>query len=295
MPGVALDLLALAETPSTTVQQIESLLRRDPGLTANLLKLANSAYFGMPTKVGSVRQAVMLLGLKRLVQMVFAACISGMMDTGVPGYGLPAGELWRHSLAVSVAAKGLARELKLDAADEIFTAGLLHDVGKLILGQFVQEEYPQIEAALAQGLTFERAEALVLGVDHAAIGAQVLAKWYLPENVVQAVRWHHTPEAAKRIDIMLDVVHVANMLCLMIGIGMGREGLCHEPSPAVAQRLGIEPLHLEKVASQTLQWVSELSQALTVVGDGRTPERRRGVGSMEKTKQRTGAPWQSTS
>jgi putative nucleotidyltransferase with HDIG domain len=264
MPGVALDLLALAETPSATVPQIEGLLRRDPGLTANLLKLANSAYFGMPTKVGSVRQAVMLLGLKRLAQMVFAACISGMMDAGVPGYDLPAGELWRHSLAVSVAAKGLARELKLEAADEIFTAGLLHDVGKLILGQFVQEEYLQIERALAQGLTFERAEAIVLGVDHAAIGAQVLAKWSLPENIVQAVRWHHTPEAAGRIDIMLDVVHVANLLCLMIGVGIGREGLCHEPSPVVTQRLGLEPLHLEKVASQTLQWVSELSQALMV-------------------------------
>jgi putative nucleotidyltransferase with HDIG domain len=264
MSGVALDLLALAGSPVVTVQQIEGLLKRDPGLTANLLKLANSAYFGLPSKVGSVHQAVMLLGLKRLAQMVVAACTSAMLGSGVPGYELPEGELWRHSLAVSVAARGLARELKLDAADEIFTAGLLHDVGKLILGQFVKEAYPLIEREVALGLTFERAEERVLGVDHAAIGAQILCKWSLPENIVQAVRWHHAPEASERTDTMLDVVHVANMLCLMMGVGMGREGLCHEPSPVVTRRLGLEPFHLEKVASQTLQWASELSQSLAV-------------------------------
>jgi putative nucleotidyltransferase with HDIG domain len=264
MPGAALKLLNLADAPGATVQQIEDALRQDPGLTANLLKLANSAYFGIPSKIGSVRQAVMLLGLKRGVQMVVAACASAVIDRGVPGYDLPAGELWRHSLAVSVAAKGLAAELKLPAADEIFTAGLLHDVGKLILGQFVQEDYAEIQRALAQGLTFEAAEAAVLGIDHAEIGARVLAQWSLPENIVHAVRWHHAPEKFGSMDIMLDVVHVANMLCLMIGIGVGREGLLHEPSPVVTRRLGLEPPHLEKVASQTLQWVSELSQAMAV-------------------------------
>jgi putative nucleotidyltransferase with HDIG domain len=264
MPGAALKLLNLADAPGATVQQIEDALRQDPGLTANLLKLANSAYFGIPSKIGSVRQAVMLLGLKRVVQMVVAACASAVIDRGVPGYDLPAGELWRHSLAVSVAAKGLAAELKLPAADEIFTAGLLHDVGKLILGQFVQEDYAEIQRALAQGLTFEAAEAAVLGIDHAEIGARVLAQWSLPENIVHAVRWHHAPEKFGSMDIMLDVVHVANMLCLMIGIGVGREGLLHEPSPVVTRRLGLEPPHLEKVASQTLQWVSELSQAMAV-------------------------------
>jgi putative nucleotidyltransferase with HDIG domain len=262
MPGVALRLLALADDPRATVPQIEGLLRQDPGLTANLLKLANSAYFGVPARVGSVRQAVMLLGTQRLVQMVVAACASAIMDRGVPGYDLPSGELWRHSLAVSVATRGLVCELKIEAGDEIFTAGLLHDVGKLVLGEFVQADYAKIQSALAQGLTFENAETAVLGIDHAQIGAQVLEKWSLPENIVQTVRWHHAPEAAGRIDAMLDVVHVANMLCLMIGIGVGREGLLHEPSRVVTERLGLGPLHLERVASQTLQWVGELSQAL---------------------------------
>ena len=264
IPGAALRLLALTDEADVTVQQIEGILRQDAGLTANLLRLANSAYFGIPSKVGSVRQAVVLLGLKRLVQMVIAACTSAIMDQSVPGYDLPAGELWRHSLAVSVAAEGLARELKVNAAEEIFTAALLHDVGKLILGQFVRDDYGKIETALAQGLAFEAAESIVLGTDHAAVGAEVLSKWSLPAGIVRAVRWHHAPEKAERVDTMLDVVHVANVLCLMIGIGVGREGLQHEPSSVVTQRLGLGTAHLEKVASRTLQWANELSQAMTV-------------------------------
>jgi putative nucleotidyltransferase with HDIG domain len=262
MPGAAVKLLALVDDPGVSVPQIESILRQDPGLTANLLRLANSAYFGIPSKVGSVRQAVILLGLKRLVHMVIATCTSAIMDRTVPGYDLPAGELWRHSLAVSVAAEGLVRELKLDAAEEIFTAALLHDIGKIVLGQFVQDDYAKIALALEQGLAFETAESIVLGTTHAEIGAQVLSKWSLPEGIVHAVRWHHESEKSERPDPMLDVVHVANMLCLMIGIGVGRDGLSYRPSPVVTKRLGLTTSHLEKVASKTLQWASELSQAL---------------------------------
>ncbi len=262
MPGAAVKLLALMDDPDVNVQEIESILRLDPGLTANLLRLANSAYFGIPSKVGSVRQAVMMLGFKRLLQMVVAACASSIMDRGVPGYDLQAGELWRHAIAVSVAAEGLVRELKIKAAEEIFTAALLHDIGKILLGQFVQEDLGKIELAMAEGLSFEIAEAVVLGVDHAQVGAQVLTRWSFPPDIVHAVRWHHAPDKAERPHTILDVVHAANMLCLMIGIGVGRDGLNYEPSADVTRRLGLETAHLEKVASQTLQWTNDLANSL---------------------------------
>ncbi len=262
MPGAAVKLLALMDDPDVNVQEIEAILRLDPGLTANLLRLANSAYFGIPSKVGSVRQALMLLGFKRLLQMVVAACASSIMDCSVSGYDLQAGELWRHAIAVSVAAEGLVREFKIKAGEEIFTAALLHDIGKILLGQFVQEDLAKIELAMSQGLSFEMAEAVVLGVDHAQVGAQVLTRWSFPADIVHAVRWHHAPEKADRQNPMLDIVHAANMLCLMIGIGVGRDGLNHELSAAVTRRLGLETVHLEKVASQTLQWTNDLSKTL---------------------------------
>ncbi|MCK5416940.1 MAG: HDOD domain-containing protein, partial [Desulfobacterales bacterium] len=101
MPGAGTKMLSLLEEPDTTVSEIEEILRYDPGLTANVLKLANSAYFGLPSKIGSLKQAVILLGLKRLIQIVVASCVSAVMDKSVPGYDLPAGDLWRHSIAVS--------------------------------------------------------------------------------------------------------------------------------------------------------------------------------------------------
>ena len=259
MPAAAVKLLALIDDPDMSVSQIEAILRHDAGLTANILKLANSAYFGIPSKVGSVRQAVLILGLKRLIQMVIAACVSALMDKPVPGYDLPPGELWRHSIAVSVAAEGLVKELNISAMEEIFTAALLHDVGKLVLGSFVQEDFAKIGEALNQDVSFETAEEMVLGTNHADMGARILTQWSLPSDIVHAVRWHHTPESAKEADTMLDIVHVANVLCLMIGIGAGNDGLQYEPSDEVIGRLGLESSHLDKVASQTFKWANELS------------------------------------
>jgi putative nucleotidyltransferase with HDIG domain len=261
MPGAAVKLLALIDDPDMSVSQIEAILRHDAGLTANILKLANSAYFGIPSKVGSVRQAVLILGLKRLIQMVIASCVSAIMDKPVPGYDLPPGELWRHSIAVSVAAEGLIKELDIGATEEIFTAALLHDVGKLVLGTFVKDDFKKIEAALEKDVSFEAAEDMVLGTNHADIGAEILTQWCLPSDIVKAVRWHHTPESADGEDTMLDIVHVANVLCLMMGIGAGNDGLQYKPSEVVIQRLGLESFHLEKVASETLEWTNELSDA----------------------------------
>ena len=262
MPGTALKLLAMIDDPAMRVSQIEKILRQDPGLTANVLRMANSAYFGIPSKVGSIRQAVILLGLKRLIQMVIAACVSAIMDKPVPGYDLPPGELWRHSIAVSVAAEGLVKELKVDAGEEIFTAALLHDVGKLVLGEFVKDEFQQIETAVSEGIAFETAETIVLGTNHADTGAHILTNWSLPDEIVNAVRWHHAPEKAQQTSTMLDIVHVANFMSMMIGVGIGRDGLQHQPSVEVTDRLELEPYHLEKVASQTMQWVNELSEVL---------------------------------
>lgn len=262
MPGTAVKLLGLIDDSAMRVSQIEEILRHDPGLTANVLRMANSAYFGIPSKVGSIRQAVILLGLKRLIQMVIAACVNSIMDKSVPGYDLPPGELWRHSIAASVAAEGLVKVLKVEAAEEIFTAALLHDVGKLVLGDFVKDEFKQIETAVSQGISFEMAEKIVLGTNHAEVGARILTKWLLPPEIVNAVQFHHAPEASERVSSMLDIVHVANFISMMIGIGIGRDGLQHEPSAEVTERLGLEPGHLEKVASQTMQWVKEFNEVL---------------------------------
>jgi putative nucleotidyltransferase with HDIG domain len=260
MSSAAVKVLSLLDDPDYDPIKVENALRQDPSLTANILRLSNSAYFGLSSKVGSIRQALVLLGWKRLSQLVLTSCVTAIMNKEVPGYDLPPGDLWRHSIAVSVAAEGLVSELKLKAGDEIFTAALLHDLGKLVLGAFVKEQLVKIEEAAATGLAFEEAEMLVLGTDHAEIGARILERWSLPQSIVRAVRWHSDPDKSTVADVMVDTVHVANVLCSMMGIGIGREGLRHKPSPSATRRLGVSVPALERVASRALQWANELAQ-----------------------------------
>jgi len=261
MSGIAAKVLKLLDDPNSSAGQVEQLLKQDPSLTANLLKLTNSAYFGIPSKVGSVRHAIAMLGWKRLSKLVIAACVSTITDRQIPGYDLPPGVLWQHSVAVSVTAEGLMRELKIAESDEIFTAALLHDLGKLILGGFVEKELKEIQEVAARGVPFQMAEQEVLGTDHAEIGGLMLESWSFPPKLVSAVRWHHDPDSAPETSSMTDIVHVANVLCLMIGIGIGVEGLHYEPSVLATKRLDIKPNQLELIASQTLEWANDLTDA----------------------------------
>ena len=262
MPGAGAKMLSLLEEPDTTVSEIEEILRYDPGLTANVLKLANSAYFGMPSKIGSLKQAVIMLGIKRLIQIVVATCVSAVMDRSVPGYDLPPGDLWRHSLAVSIAAEALVKDKKISGAEDVFTPALLHDVGKLVLGAFVGEELEAIKSIAAKGVPFVVAENMILGTDHAEIGAQILAQWNLPSDVINAVRWHHDADSPDASDTPMDVVYLSNLLC-QVDVSSGQAGAQSiELSPAVIDRLGIKLSQFETISEKVSRWVSELSDAL---------------------------------
>jgi len=262
MPDTSAKLMTMLKDSESSAAQIESVLKYDPGLTANILKLTNSAYFGIPSKVSSVKQAVVLLGWKRLLQLVMTMCMSTVMKKPVPGYDLPRGELWRHSVAVSVAAELVVKALKIPGADEVFTAALLHDVGKLVLGGFVQDDLKQIESMVSKGIAFEVAEFIVLGTDHAHIGARILEKWSFPENLVNAVNWHHDPETCENHCTFSDIVHVANILGLMIGYGNGGHGIEAVPSNSVTERLGFKTTDLESLAEATLAGVNKLADIL---------------------------------
>ena len=170
--------------------------------------------------------------------------------------------MWRHSIAVSVASEILVKELNLSVSEEVFTAALLHDVGKMVLGRYVKDDIAVIDGEDMQDVPFEQVERSIFGIDHAEIGANILKRWSFPSSMISAVRWHHDPDGAPKTSHLIDVVHVADVLCLMSGIGVGREGLQYQPSPTACERIGLTEALLEKVASQTLQWANELAASL---------------------------------
>ena len=263
MPGAATRILSLLDSMDTGADQIEEVLRYEPGLTANILKLSNSAFFGLPSQVGSVRQAVMLLGFKRISQMVISSCVSAVMNDSVPGYGIPPGELWRHSIAVSVASELLAKELKLGRTEELCTAALLHDMGKLVLGAFVKEELDTIEMVSDQGIPFVVAEHMVLGTDHAEIGGRILEKWALPQEMVHAVRQHHDPGGAEGCGNLSGIIYTADTLCLDLGLGAGRQDAQPESSAGDTEMLGIPPERIERIRGSIVERTAQLTDVFS--------------------------------
>jgi len=262
MPTTAAKLLPLLREPDSSIARIEDLIKYDPGLTANLLKLTNSAYFGLPSRISSVRQAILLLGRKRLLQLVTTMCMSGLMKKPVPGYDLPQGGLWRHSVAVAVAADRLVQSLKITQADEVFTAALLHDIGKMILGDYVQEDLKSIQEMAVKGISFEVAEYMVLGTNHADIGARILKSWSMPEELVHAVAWHHDPDQCQENCRLSDLVHVANIAVRGIDCDKRADDSSPEASSKVLGRLGLDPSGIAALAEKTAQEMAKLTDIL---------------------------------
>jgi putative nucleotidyltransferase with HDIG domain len=270
MPQAAVKLRALLKEDDVPMIEIENILRQDPGLSTNVLRLANSAHFGLSSKVGSLKQAVMLLGVKRFGQIAFSACMNKAMDKAVEGYDLSPGELWLHSIAVATTAEALAKIFKIADSYDVFTPALLHDMGKLVLGKFVKEESKQIESIVSQKLPLDVAENMVLGTNHAEIGALILDKWSFPTEIVNAVRWHHDPGHISKTDKRLkdpsmqsDVVYLSNLIFQSNSDSNSDGETFAMPSSEVVKRLGITIDQYRVIAEKAHRWKNELSGTLS--------------------------------
>jgi putative nucleotidyltransferase with HDIG domain len=264
LPRTGTKLLSIIDKQNTTVAEIEKVLRYDPGLTINFLKLANSAFFGIPSKVSSVKQAITLLGFGRLKHIVLATCTNGIMDNEVLGWDLRPLNLWQHSIIISNVATGLAKYKKLSDTNDLFTSALLHDIGKLALGKFVKEHLNVIKEIISQGVPAVVAENMVLETDHAEIGAQILAQWSFPPDVVNVVRYHHNPDILHNKNVKTDLLHLADLFCQMNSINDGNPTNLNSILPALRKRLGFEKDRLESFSNQISTWAKDVSEKLTL-------------------------------
>jgi putative nucleotidyltransferase with HDIG domain len=259
-------LVSVVSDPRSTLEQIVGAIRYDQTLTAELLRLCNSAYFGLSRTVESVDDAVCLLGTVRVFQLVMAAHARTMLRRPQSGYGLPAGALWWHSVGVAVAAQALARRMDIPQAGVLFTAGLLHDSGKVVLNEYVGREYAEIVRRVTEeSSSFSEAEQSVVGYTHAEIGARLAEQWNLPQSIVRCIRHHHEPEAAPEADTLVDAVHLADSIALVLGIGTGDDGLSYRASSTVLARHRLTESDLESVGVET---VEELKSVQTLFVNG---------------------------
>lgn len=225
---------------NTKMSEVARLIELDSGLTANVLRWANSAFFGARMPAESVQAAVVRLGMNNIIQLSLRHSLSSVMKKSVPGYALAENELWRHNMAAALTVEVLGQTQGPPLHAGAFTAALLHDVGKVILGQHLSPAvYLQLRKLMEdEGLPCLEAERRLLETDHAVVGAALAGYWKFPAELVAAIEKHHDPEP--KAEPLLDLVIIANSVAKRIGLGAGSEPVL-PGAEAVLQRWGLNP------------------------------------------------------
>ncbi len=262
----ALQIIKRAGDPSTTASDIAAILREDQALSARVLKIANSAFYGLPRQIGSIKSAVLLLGQKTIRNLALTATMSGAIEKPISGYGLPRGELFRHSLVVARAASQIASETNRSVADEAYTAGLLHDIGKLVLDEHIESRVGAIaEMARDESISFAEAERRLMGMDHGEVGAILAEKWGLPDFLADAIRSHHHAPSGRDSEETAGLVAVcmlANRLARTLGTGVGANETPDPDMPSVIlEILGLSPKDVPELTKEVQRQIDETGGA----------------------------------
>ncbi len=266
LPAVVQQILAQLQDPNFSFDQLMGVVRMDPGITAHVIEMCNSPFFGLRAKVSSLQQALVILGSQHLMEIVLSGQMMGHLRQGQKGYRLARGDLWRHSMATALLAQRLGERLGFTEIPALFTAALMHDVGKLILSEHVAKDFEKIEAMVAGGQSFCQAEREVLGVDHAILGAAVARKWHFPEDIAAAIAFHHEPERTRKHRKLCHLVCLANLMCVTLGVGAGAEGLASTFSAELLAEVGLKPRQLDLLLLELKDILDQAADLLALAG-----------------------------
>jgi putative nucleotidyltransferase with HDIG domain len=211
MPTNTSRVLSVLNDPDSSARMLSEYIGLDQALSALIFKSANSAVLGYSRTCTTIQDAVTRLGFKRVRSLVMGSSAYGYKDRGLSGYRLGTGELWNHAVATAMAAEWLAHRLDYPEPEEAYAAGLLHDMGKLILDQYVFNDYTSIvEMMNRYKLNLWQAEQELLGIDHATVGSLIAEKWEFPLVLVDTIHFHHSPSMARTKPILPAIVNFAN-------------------------------------------------------------------------------------
>jgi len=262
LPQAALQALGALRDDKASAERCAELIGHDQALAARALRLANSAFYGVPGRVGSLRDAVQLLGRRPLASLLTLASVAQQFDARHCPTLSFAG-FWRHAIATALAARAIARALSFDE-DQAFTVGLLHDIGRLALATHFPD---QTAVALARVRELDRgqaeAERQLLGTDHQAVGAQVATRWSFPPEVVQALAEHHAPQPVSGgVASLADIVHLADAVAHALDLAGDPHDIVPAVEPEAWDRLALATRTLPDIFGQTEAGVAELAQLM---------------------------------
>jgi HD-like signal output (HDOD) protein len=245
IPTAVAQVFGLINDPKATMADFERVVRPDVGLTANLLKSANSAYYRSSREITSVKDAIGRMGLRRVFEVVASQSFAKTIPSRLRGYALEASAYWGHSVAVAVLSDRIGRAAGFTYPDLAFTAGLLHDLGKVVIATWLCGPGALVPVPEG-GLSTIELEREVVGLDHLEAGEAVALKWNLPKDIAAAMRWHHDPSSAPTATLryFATVIQVSDSAAHTAGYG---EGGGEAIDPSSLERLNLEPAVLTKL------------------------------------------------
>ena len=247
--------------PNSNIGDLAAVIETDQSMVVNILKLMNSAHYGLSREVSSLKQASSLLGFRALRELIAAVGVSNVLGKKLKGYEFESGELWLHSIATGFCSRILAEKKNRELADDAYTGGLLHDVGKIILDPYVLQRKDTFDDFMKDETKMVLdAEKSILGFDHAEIASDICRKWHIPENVILAIQYHHYPSLSEGSELAY-IVHAADYLVRLSGLGYEDDDLMCELEEGALEFLGFAEENFTDISFQVLEYVQKLDGA----------------------------------
>ncbi len=222
LPRTVLRITELVNDPKSSAKDLARIITDDQVLTARLLKLVNSSFYGFPQRISTVTNAIVLLGFDAIRSLLLTTSVFDLFAGRNKKSNQDQEKFWDHSLGCAVGAKVIGNHLRHDKIEELFVSGLLHDIGKIVEMLFLRDEFMRIVAIVnKQNTLMITAEHQVLGYSHAEIGKLLAGKWNLPVKLEQVIAHHHQPAAAGSFVMEASIVHLADILCRALNMGYG--------------------------------------------------------------------------
>lgn len=256
LPQVAAQVLRLAADPDSSTDDLQKVISTDQALTAQILKIANSAMFGMMREVRTLTQAIMTLGFSTIKSVVIASSAKNLYSRGAAG--LQERIMWEHALVAAIGARSVARSIRYAKVEEAFLGGLMHDIGKSVMGLKFPDRYGQIVRGLYNGEITDglHMELDAFGFDHAMVGEALMRSWNLSSSLEQAVRWHHEPaDAVAELRPLTAIVALGNRFALEQNVGIGGPASLDHATQVASEILNLDEAALEGLRETVLQAV----------------------------------------
>jgi HD-like signal output (HDOD) protein len=260
LPEITARIVEMVEDPLVTAHDMHSVIRMDPALAARILKVVNSPFYGLPSQITSLERAVLLLGLSAVKNIALAASLSRLFSADAVSHQFAARDLWRHCIAVGVCARMLAIATACPQPDELFVAGLMHDMGLLVERRLFPDKLSRVvEQCYNRRLDFCQAEETVIGADHQAFGGALAEVWKFPPGLRWAMSAHHRCEPVSQPELqkVADIVYVADTLCSAQRIGFWLGAQMQVIGPERLARLGLDQGRLERMTAELGERVEE--------------------------------------